>query len=417
MPKQAKELTPLEIKRLERPGMHAVGGVAGLLLRISPTGAKSWILRIKIGDRRRDIGLGGFPTVTLAQAREKAREKREQVEEGVDPVVERQRAREALRAEQRRRVTLAEVWSDYQKDKLQGLTAKTRQHWLGTMKNHALPVIGKMIVEDITKDHIKETLDPVWETKPVVGKKLRQRLESVLDYAKGRGYREGDNPAAWSGNLESIMSKLAIKTKHFRALSLDEVGDFMKALGKRQGSAARALEFSILTAARSGEVRGAVWSEIDLEAGRWTVPADRMKMSRDHVVALSPAAIRLLESLPREDDLVFPAPRGGMLSDMSLLAVLKRMDYRDRTTVHGFRSSFKVFADEKTDVQDFISEMCLAHYVSDEVAKAYKRSTVVSKRLDLMTRWSEFLGYPASPPRPDKSVTSETRKQIERARS
>lgn len=400
MPKQAKELSPIEIKRLERPGMHAVGGVAGLLLRISPTGAKSWILRVKIGDRRRDIGLGGYPTVSIAQAREKARDKRELIEQGVDPVLERQKAKEALRAEQRRRITLREIWKDYRDSKLEGLAKKTRQHWEGTMNNHALPVIGDMIVEDITKHHIKEVLDPIWTSKPVVGKKLRQRLESVLDYAKGVGYRDGDNPAAWAGNLEPVMAKPSTvhKVQHFRALPLEDAPAFFAALRSREGSAARALEFTILTACRSGEARGAVWSEIDLKKGLWTIPAERMKMDRSHVVALSPAAIALLKALPRDEDLVFPAPRGGMLSDMSLLAVLGRMGYRDRTTVHGFRSVFKVFADERTDFQDFISEMCLAHYVSEEVKKAYKRSTVVAKRLELMTRWADFLTAQSSPP-------------------
>lgn len=398
MPKVAREMEAIEVKRLTDPGFHAVGGVSGLLLRVSKTGARSWILRAMVGDRRRDIGLGGYPDTTLSGARERARKAKDQIREGLDPIEERRKAQDALRAQQETRKTFGQVWPDFFKKKALELSATNQQHWKASVENYALPVIGSMVVADIEMRHIKAVLDPIWTDKTMLAKKLRGRLEAVLSFATVHGYRTGDNPARWGDNLKEVLpapSKVH-KVTHFRALPIDEAPEFMYALRAREGTAARAVEFAILTAARSGEVRGARWDEIDMKRKRWSIPAQRMKMDRDHVVPLTDAALSVLERMPRDNDLIFPAPRGGVLSDMSMLAVIKRMGYKERTTIHGWRSTFKDWATEETDVQDFVSEMALAHSVGDEVQQAYKRSDLAAKRLKLMREWSRFLGYSES---------------------
>lgn len=395
MPKIAKERTAIEVKRLTKPGFHAVGGVSGLLLRVSKTGARSWILRTMIGNHRRDIGLGGYPDVTLTQARERARETKDQIWKGVDPIEARKSAHNALQAQYETRKTFAQVWSEFFKKKAQELSAKNQRHWQASIENYALPVIGSTVVADLEMRHIKAVLDPIWTEKTMLAKKLRGRLETVLSFATVHGYRTGDNPARWGDNLKEVLpapSKVH-KVSHFRALPVEEAPGFVEELRKREGIAARAVEFCILTVARSGEVRGARWDEIDMNRKRWTIPAERMKMDRDHVVPLTDAALDVLGKMPRDNELIFPAPRGGMLSDMSMLAVIKRMGFKDKTTIHGFRSTFKDWATEETDVQDFVSEMALAHSVGDEVQKAYKRSDLAAKRLRLMREWARFLGY------------------------
>lgn len=395
MPKVVKEKSPAEVRRLTKPGYHAVGGVSGLLLRVSQTGGRSWVLRAMVGNRRRDIGLGGYPDTTLAGARERAREAKNLIRQGIDPIEERRLAQAALKAAQESHKTFAELWAQFLEAKLVSVTNKTRQHWINSIERYALPVIGSAIVAEIDKTHIEKVLVPIWTMKPIMGRKLRQRIERILGFATAKGYRSGPNPAEWKHNLEEILpatSEVHTVT-HFRALPHDDAPAFIEQLRKREGNAARALEFAILTAARSGEVRGARWDEIDFKRQRWSIPAERMKMDRDHIVPLSDAALAVLEQMPRDSELVFPAPRGGQLSDMSLLAVIKRMKWNDRTTVHGFRSVFKDWATEETDVQDFISEMALAHSVGDEVYRAYKRSDLVAKRRRLMREWSKFLGY------------------------
>lgn len=395
MPRVVKEKSPAEVRRLTKPGYHAVGGVSGLLLRVSKTGGRSWILRTMVGGRRRDIGLGGFPDTTLTGARDRAREAKNLIREGIDPTEERRKAHAALRADQERQKTFAEVWRQFLAAKLVSVTQKTRQHWINSIERYALPVIGSTVVAEIDKTQIENVLVPIWIKKPIMGRKLRQRVERVLGFATAKGYRSGPNPAAWKHNLEEVLPATSEvhKVRHFRALPHDDAPEFIGQLRQRQGNAARALEFAILTAGRSGEVRGARWDEIDLKRKRWTIPADRMKMDRDHTVPLSDAALAVLQKMPRESELIFPAPRGGQLSDMTLLAVIKRMDYYERTTAHGFRSTFKDWATEETDVQDFISEMALAHSVGDEVYRAYKRSDLVTKRRRLMREWAQFLGY------------------------
>ena len=397
MPKMAKELSALQVKRLQNPGFHAVGGVTGLLLRVKPSGARSWILRVMVGDRRRDYGLGGFPAVTLSQARDRAREYRDMIFEGLDPAVERRKRQDALKAEQEVRITFAEAWRQFWRDKRAGLAEKTARLWEGTITRYALPELGDMMVADIELRHVEAVLRPIWSDKTETATKLRGRLESVFSWATVKGYRHGDNPARWSNGLKEILPAPSKVTKagHFRALAIDETSEFMEALRAEDGNAARALELAVLTAARSGEVRGARWSEIDLKAGTWTIPGSRMKMERDHAVPLSDAAVALLRSLMQSDSdgLIFPAPRGGQYSDMSLTAVIDRMGWKEKTTAHGFRAVFKSWAVERTDSPDFVSEMALAHSVGGAIHKAYQRSDLLAKRRKLMREWSQFLGY------------------------
>lgn len=397
MPKIARELTDLEVRRIKRTGMHAVGGVPGLLLRVSNTGARHWILRATVGDRRRDIGLGSYPAVTLATARDRAREKKDLIYQDIDPVVERERQRQTLIAEQQKQITFAEVWSRFQKTQLQGLTPKTIQHWHGVMNNYALPSIGSIIVGDIETQHIKAVLDQVWLEKPMMGKKLRQRLEKVLDYAKGYGFRSGDNPASWKGNLDLLLPKVSQihKPKHFEAIPADLVPEFLQRLREREGMAARALELQLFTGVRGKEVRESVWSEFDLKKGIWTIPKERRLKDQsatktDHQVPLVPAMIKMLKALPKESEYVFPNATGGPFRDHALMYLMRKLNYGDYTA-HGLRSTFKDYCREHTDYQDFLTEMALGHTVSSEVMRAYARSDLLKKRFEVMQTWADYL--------------------------
>ena len=393
MPKRAKERGALEVTRLVTQGLHAVGNPAGLHLRVKPTGARSWILRATVGACRRDIGLGAYPDVPLALAREKAREARELIRAGKDPVDEARAARSALVAAQAKAVTFEDAATSYIKShESSWRNVKHGQQWRNTLATYAFPVIGKMLVRDVEQAHVLKIIEPLWLTKTETASRLRSRIESVLDWAKGRGYRDGDNPASWKGNLDAQLpqaTKVA-KVEHHTALPVDEMGAFMVRLRAAEGTGAKALQFTILTAARSGEVRGATWAEIDMVGKVWTVPAARMKAGKEHRVPLSDPALKLLKELPRLEgtDLVFPAPRGGTLSDMTLTAVLRRMDVP--AVPHGFRSTFRDWAAERTNYPREVAEMALAHSVGNAVEAAYFRSDLFDKRRRLMDDWAQF---------------------------
>jgi integrase len=406
MPRVAKTLTPLEIKRLVEPGFYSVGGAAGLHLQVTTTGARSWILRTMVGSKRRDIGLGSAREVSVARAREHAIEiKRKIREEGIDPVAQRQASRSALLAAQAKAITFEECALQVIDKKMkEASNAKHAQQWQNTLQTYAFPILGKMAVDDVLLAHIVEVLRPHWETKTETMTRVRQRIETVLSWASANGYRDGPNVAAWKNNLDAILpapAKIA-KVKHHRALEIDSIHDFMAKLRNREGIAARCLEFVVLTAVRSGEARGAVWSEIDLEARIWTIPASRMKADKEHRVPLSDAAIKLLESLDRSEktDLVFPAPRGGNLSDAAMSALLKRM--KVDVTVHGFRSTFRDWSAERTATPHHIAEMALAHAIGSGVEKAYLRGDLLDKRVTLMKQWATFL---ATKPAKAENVT------------
>jgi len=411
MPKLAKALGALAVSRLEKPGLHAVGTVPGLCLNISETGAKAWVLRTMVGNKRREIGLGGYPAVTLAGALEKARVMRDDVRErGVDPVERRQLAASALKAEQASGKTFKDCADAYIKAHAPGWkNPKHKQQWENTLDAYAYPLIGSLMVRHVGKEQVLSVLEQpadaknpaglkLWYAKAETASRLRGRIESVLDWAAARGYREGENPARWRGHLDKLLPKRSkvAKQEHFKALPVGEIGDFMARLRQQEGTGALAVQFAILTAARSGEVRGAVWSEIDLQAGVWVIPAERMKADREHRVPLSAAAVALLKTLPEhtDADLVFPAPRLGQLSDMTLTAVLRRM--KIDATVHGMRSTFRDWAAERTNYPNEMAEMALAHVVSDKTEAAYRRGDLFEKRRRMMEDWANFLAQPSA---------------------
>ncbi|WP_374524784.1 tyrosine-type recombinase/integrase [Sphingopyxis sp.] len=406
MPKQAAILGPLAVKNLKETGLHFVGEVPGLALQVLPTGARTWILRLTVGNRRRDMGLGGFPEISLADARAMARQARQRVREGFDPIEERRALRQSLRDAQANRMTFKEAAEAYVSSKRDGWKSdKHAAQWSATLKNYAYPEIGEKPIAEIELPEILKVLEPIWSEKPETASRLRGRMENVLDWAKTRGHREGLNPARWRGHLDNQLAKPGKlkeaknrrlgKDGHFAAMPIYDAYDFLKRLRGAGGMAARALEFAILTASRSGEVRGARWSEIDIKAGIWTVPASRMKAGKQHRVLLPKPAIELLNALPRlaDTDLVFWAPRGGQLSDMSLLAVMRRMG--EDATPHGFRSTFRDWVSELTNYPGDMAEMALAHTISDKVEAAYRRGDMVQKRRRMMDHWAAFL---ASPP-------------------
>lgn len=425
MPKIAEELGALDIKRLSHSGgkgnaMVAVGGVAGLYLQLTPNNGKTWVLRMRIGDRRRDIGLGGYPTVTLALARDKARTARAKVEAGIDPVEERKAARAKLVAERKRGLLFSEAVEKALGAKLDAFkNEKHRKQWRATLDTYAMPELGKMAVQDITVQDVLRVLQPIWVGKTETASRLRGRVEAVLSWATVAGHRTGDNPARWGGNLKELLPAAAAVavTDNQPALALGDAPAWFADLQGREGFGARALEFAALTAARSGEVRGAVWDEIDLEAAIWTIPAARMKMKREHRVPLSPLAVALLKALPRLDGnaIVFPAARGGQLSDMTLSATMRRMheaakqkaggaddagylDPRNKRPAvpHGLRSTFRDWAAEKTQYPGDMAEVALAHRISSAVEAAYRRGDMVEKRRCMMVDWAEYLTQPAS---------------------
>lgn len=391
MPKKAPERSPLWVKRRTRKGMHAVGGVDGLYLHVKDSRARSWILRVKVGERRPDLGLGGYPDVTLEQARDRAREVRDQIRAGIDPVAARQAAQDALRAAQAKRLTFDEAAKLAHGAKAPAF--RNRKHadqWISTLVTYASPELGSMPVSDIELPHVIAVLQPLWTDKTETATRLRSRIEAVLAWATVNKYRTGDNPARWKGNLEHALprpSKVK-KVEHFAAIPWHGMGEFMVRLRSQKGIGARALEFAILTAARSGEVRFATWSEIDLKAKLWTIPAARMKAGKDHAVPLSDAAVALLKALPRHAGTryVFTASRGRPVSDSTLSKVTRSMGVA--AVPHGFRSSFKDWARSSTAFADEVSELALAHVATDATRAAYARDELLPQRKAMMSAWA-----------------------------
>jgi integrase len=399
MPKKAKEMSALEVARLREPGRYFVGGVAGLTLHVEkpPESARTWILRMTVAGKRRDMGLGGFPDVTLADARRKAREARALLDQGIDPILQRQEAQSALRAATAAAKTFDQCTEAFIEAKAAGWrNAKNRQQWTNTLKEYASPVIGPLLVRDVTLPHVMKVLEPIWTTKTETASRVRGRIEAVLDWATVRGYRSGDNPARWRGHMDKLLAAptRVTKVKHHKALNVDAVPGFISALRQEEGLGARALELAILTAARSGEVRLATWDEFDLDAGVWVVPKERMKAHKEHRVPLSPAVLKLLRALPRVEGttLLFPSTKNGPLSDMTLSAVMRRMGVP--AVPHGFRSTFKDWASERTAYPGEMSEMALAHTISSKVEAAYRRGDLFEKRRRMMNDWAKFCATP-----------------------
>ena len=411
MPKRAKELSAVEVKRITKPGFHAVGGVAGLHLRVTDSGARHWILRAKSGNRRRDFGLGAYPEVPLARARDDAREIKQAIRHGRDPIAERKAAVTALKADQARELSFADAARRCHKAR--SAEFKSQKHaklWISSLVRHVFPIIGNMPVSEIALPQVLKVLEPIWLDKPETASRVRQRMETVLTWATVSGYREGENPCRWAGNLREVLPthSRVRKVQHFPALPWQRMPAFLAALQDEQGMGARALELIVYTAARSGEVRGATWCEIDLQRRVWRVSGDRMKGGKAHTVPLNDAAVDLLESLPRFEgsDYVFSAPRGGAISDMTISATLRRMHkvsiekdgegWTEPTTgrvavPHGVRSSFKDWARNRSALPDEVSELQLAHVNDDKTRAAYARDELLEKRKTLMAEWCSFL--------------------------
>lgn len=408
MPKKVKELKPIEVSRLTHAtskdgklynALHPVGGISGLLLQVTPNGAKSWIYRTTVGGKRRSIGLGGYPDVTLTQARENARALKKAITQGVDPVEQRKANKRTLVASQLSSITFEDAALTYLKKKAAEFrNPRQAKQWQSSLSNYAFPKLGRMPVADIGLPHIKAVLDPIWETKTETAKRVQARIENILGWSATHGYRSSENPARWQGYLDKVYpSPAKIKKKrHHSALPVTEINAFVAKIRQKQGLAARALEFLILTAARTNEVigdkrigkPGIAWDEIDFERKIWTVPAERMKSGKEHRVPLCSRALDILESIPRDHPHVFTGPKGQSPSNNYLSAILKRMNVN--ATVHGFRSTFKDWAREYTAYQDEVSELALAHVNSDETRAAYARSQLIEKRRLLMTDWQNF---------------------------
>ena len=401
MPKQAKELGPLEVKRLSEPGLHFVGGVPGLGLQILPTGSKSWVLRVVVGGKRRKMGLGGFSAVPLAQARELARKARYKISDGIDPIDQKRDANRDLTASRAKDVTFKTCAQQHiAAHRSSWRNEKHEAQWERTLETYVYPVIGNLWVRDVRLHHVLQILEPIWHSKTETANRVRGRIEAVLDSAATKGLREAINPARWKGNLATLLpakNKIA-KATHFRAVPVAEMPAFYEALRGREGIAARALELLILTNVRSHNVRHASWNEIDLKTKTWLIPGEddegskqRMKAGVAHRVPLSPAAITLLKNMGKTEgsDLVFPSPRKlAPLSDMAMSKLMKEMEANG--VPHGFRSTFRDWTIEHTNFSREITERAMAHTVGDKTEAAYLRSDVFEKRRKLMDMWAAY---------------------------
>ena len=391
MARLIEKLTPLGVSKKQTPGHYGDGG--GLWLQISKFKSKSWVFRYTMHGTRREMGLGPIHTVSLAEARQKAKECRLTLLDGKDPIEVRETTTLAEALRRAKMMTFDQCAAAYiEAHRSSWKNVKHISQWENTIQVYASPVIGKLPVTSVDTDLVVKILNPIWQTKTETATRLRGRIESVLDWATTSKFRQGDNPARWRGHLENLLSspnKIA-KVKHHPALPWQELGKFMVDLREREGVAARAVELAILTAARSGEVRNATWAEFD--AGLWVIPAARMKMGREHRIPLPTAAVELLGKMPRLGDLVFPGTKKDKpLSDMSLTAVLRRMERND-ITVHGFRSSFRDWCSESV-ANSFPREVCehaLAHSLPDKIEAAYRRGDLIEKRALLMQAWSDY---------------------------
>ena len=393
MAREGKRLSALAVSRVTAPGMYPDG--LGLYLRVGPTGAKSWVFRYRIGNSRRDMGLGPLHTVSLAEAREKGAECRKNRLDGIDPVQARAAQRLAVTLEAAKAMSFSNCADAYIKSHASGWrNAKHADQWRNTLSTHAYPVLGQLPVQDIDTALVMKVLEPIWTAKTETASRLRGRIESILDWATAREYRRGENPARWRGHLENLLPRPAKvqRKEHHRALPYGEVEKFMTALRGQEGSAARALEFLILTATRTSETIGATWDEIDMSAKTWTIPGLRIKAGKEHRVPLSPRAVEILEMMARvkQGSYVFPGGRASKgLSNMALLKLLERMGRGD-LTVHGFRSTFRDWAAERTNFPREVAEMALAHAISDKVEAAYRRGDLFEKRRKMMDAWAGY---------------------------
>jgi integrase len=386
-------LSAVRVQGVRKPGYYGDGG--GLYLRVAPGGAKGWIFRYGGRGRRRDMGLGGYPSIGLAKARELAGDCRGMIAAGLDPIAARNEKRAAAAVEAAKAMTFDDCATAYiTAHEAAWRNPKHRQQWKNTLSTYVSPVLGKLPVAAVDTGLVLKVLEPIWARKPETASRVRGRMEAVLDWAKVRGYRTGENPARWRGHLDHLLpakSKVR-KVEHHAALPYAQVGAFVASLHEQPGISAHALEFLILTATRTGETLGATWDEVDIGAKLWTIPAGRMKAGKEHRVPLSDAALAVLKEMReiRHSDYVFPGGRDRRpLSEMSLLMLLRRMKHGD-ITAHGFRSTFRDWAAERTTFPREVAEAALAHAIPDAVEAAYRRGDLVDKRRKLMDAWAAY---------------------------
>jgi integrase len=400
MARELNKLDALGVKRAKARGYLADGG--GLYLQIGATGSKSWVFRFRDGPKLREMGLGPSHTLTLAEAREAAQACRKQRLAGMDPIAARIEHRATARLEAAKAVTFEQCAKQYMEGHKAGWqNAKHAAQWGSTLKAYAYPVFGKLPVAGVDTGLILKALATIWTTKVETASRLRQRIEAVLDWAKVHGYREGENPARWKGHLDHSLPARAkvAKVEHHAALPYGEIGAFMAKLREQPGTSARALEFAILTAGRTAEVLEATWGEIDFAAKVWTVPASRMKAGKEHKVPLNAPALALLKQLEKEKlcSFIFHGRKAGKpLSNMALLMTLRRMDRAD-LTAHGFRSTFRDWAAERTSFPREVAEAALSHTLGDKVEAAYRRGDLITKRTKLMDAWGTFCAQRFAP--------------------
>lgn len=391
------KLNAKQVENLNEPGNHDDGD--GLRLVVKASGSKSWVFRYQFQGKRRDMGLGSFPAVSLKAARLAVADHRRTMASGIDPMAardaERERQQEAQRQQAAKRVTFESVTAEYIEAHRAGWqNAKHGQQWANTLATYAAPIIGHLPPAEITTAHVLEILQPIWGEKTETASRVRNRIELILDAAKARGLRDGENPARWRGHLDKLLPKRSKiqPVEHHTALPWPELPAFMVELAKHDAPSYKAMRLTILTACRTSEVLNATWDEIDLAAQTWTIPAARMKARKDHRIPLSDAALEVLASLPRVagSPYLLPGQRAGRpLSNLAMLMTLRRMGRGD-LTMHGFRSTFRDWAAENTHYPREVCEMALAHTVATGAEAAYWRGDVFEKRRALMTDWAQY---------------------------
>jgi integrase len=394
MARTVGKLSALKVAKTTKPGLYADGG--GLYLQVRGAG-KSWIYRFTLGARSREMGLGPLSAVGLLDARTKAAECRRLRQEGIDPIEARKAFREKASLDAASTITFNDAVSAYIKSHSAAWrNAKHVSQWRNTLATYAGPVIGGLSVQSVDTKLVLQVIEPIWTTKTETANRIRGRIEAVIDWATARGFRTGENPARWRGHLDKLLaapSKLRV-VRHHPALPYAKLPEFFAELKDRVGVAARALEFVILTATRTSEVIGATWAEVNLTEKTWVVAAERMKSGKEHRVPLAAAALSILRNLSEGEvktaGFIFPVElRGKPLSNMAMKAVLKRMGRAD-LTVHGFRSTFRDWASERTNVPSEVAEMALAHAISSKVEAAYRRGDLFEKRRRLMADWEKY---------------------------
>ena len=402
MARASERLSALSVKKLaKQKGTHSDGN--GLYLRVYPPAQCSWVFRYMLHGRARWMGLGPYPLIGLADARARATDARRLLVDKLDPITAREEKHTQGKLQAAKRVTFAECGIRYiAAHERQWRNAKHRAQWESTLRTYAYPVIGTLPVAAVDTALVQKVLTPIWNDKPETAKRLRGRIEAVLDYATVAEYRTGPNPARWRGHLSHMLAKpTAIRpVEHHAALPYAELAVFIAELRKQDSIGARALEFSILTVGRTSEVLGARWSEINLGNKLWTIPGGRMKAGKEHVVPLSPRAVEILEVLKSDkhsvEGYVFPGRQHKRpLSNMAFLMLLRRIG-RDDLTAHGFRSTFRDWAGDRTSFDTQTIEFALAHGISDKTEAAYRRGTAIEKRRQLMTHWADYCASPAT---------------------